>query len=80
MDRDARKAGWTTGYVTDNPHILLPVHKRFREKFDRVELVEGQVPVRAQAAELPSRRELDKYLPKAMRGTSAEPRMANYLR
>ena len=33
------KAGWTTGYVTDNPHLLLPVHKRFRSKFDRVELV-----------------------------------------
>ena len=38
------KAGWTTGYVTDNPHLLLPVHKRFRSKFDRVELVDGQVP------------------------------------
>ena len=39
-----RKEGWTTGYVTDNPHLLLPVHKRFRSKFDRVELIDGQVP------------------------------------
>ena len=28
--------GWTTGYVTDNPHILLPVHKNFRKRLDRV--------------------------------------------
>ena len=43
------KEGWTTGYVTDNPHLLLPVHKRFRQRFDRVELVDGQVPVAAKA-------------------------------
>ena len=41
-----RDKGWTTGYVTDNPHILLPVHKRFRKRLDRVELVDGQVPLR----------------------------------
>ena len=74
-----REAGWTTGYVTDNPHLLLPVHKRFRATFDRVELVTGQVPVRRRPSHLPSRRELDDYLPKALRGTIAERRMANYL-
>src|SRR4029450_9075868 len=26
-------AGWTTGYVTDNPHLLEPGHKGFRAKF-----------------------------------------------
>ena len=41
-----REQGWTTGYVTDNPHLLLGVHKRFRRTFDRVELVDGQVPLR----------------------------------
>ena len=41
-----RDKGWTTGYVTDNPHILLPVHKNFRRRLDRVELVDGQVPLR----------------------------------
>ena len=51
-----RKAGWTTGYVTDNPHLLLPVHRRFRAKFDRVELVPGQVPVQRRPRGLPSRR------------------------
>jgi len=38
--------GWTTGYVTDNPHLLLPVHKKFRKRLDRVQLVDGQVPLR----------------------------------
>jgi arylsulfatase A-like enzyme len=74
-----RKAGWTTGYVTDNPHLLLPVHKRFRAKFDRVDLVEGQVPVQRRPRSLPSRRELGHYVPKALRGTTHERRMANYL-
>jgi arylsulfatase A-like enzyme len=74
-----RKAGWTTGYVTDNPHLLLPVHKRFRRKFDRVELVDGQVPGRRRATRRVSRRELDHHLPKALRGTRAEPRMRAYL-
>jgi arylsulfatase A-like enzyme len=72
------REGWTTGYVTDNPHLLLPVHKRFRRKFDRVELVHGQVPGRRGPRRV-SRRELDHHLPKALRGTSAEPRMRNYL-
>ena len=74
-----RKAGWTTGYVTDNPHLLEPVHRRFRSKFDRIELVEGQVPARGRGAHRVSRRELDHHLPKSLRGTRAEPRMRNYL-
>jgi len=72
------EAGWTTGYVTDNPHLLLPVHRRFRRKFDRVDLVQGQVPGRRGRRQV-SRRELDHHLPKALRGTSAEARMRNYL-
>jgi arylsulfatase A-like enzyme len=74
-----RRAGWTTGYVTDNPHLLLPVHRRFRGKFDRVELVEGQVPVERRPPRRVTRRELDHHLPKALRGTTAERRMINYL-
>jgi len=73
------KAGWTTGYVTDNPHLLLPVHKRFRHKFDRVQLIDGQVPVRRKPTRRVSRRELDRHMPKALRGTSAEGRMRAYL-
>jgi arylsulfatase A-like enzyme len=73
------RAGWTTGYVTDNPHLLLPVHARFRKKFDRVELVEGQVPVRRRPPGRPPARVTAHYLPKVLRGTNAENRMANYL-
>jgi arylsulfatase A-like enzyme len=73
------RAGWTTGYVTDNPHLLMPVHRRFRNTFDRVELVQGQVPVRRRPRGLPGPRETARYVPKALRGTNSERRMANYL-
>ena len=74
-----RAEGWTTGYVTDNPHLLLPVHKRFRGRFDRVELVDGQVPLRRKPSGRVSRAELDKYTPPSMRGSRHEPRMKAYL-
>ena len=74
-----RQAGWTTGYVTDNPHLLMPVHRRFRRKFDRVELVQGQVPVMRRPPRLPGSRQTAHYIPKALRGTNSERRMANYL-
>jgi arylsulfatase A-like enzyme len=74
-----RRNGWTTGYVTDNPHLLLGVHKRFRRRFDRVGLVDGQVPVRRKPKHRVSQREVDRHLPPAMRNGRAEPRMAAYL-
>jgi arylsulfatase A-like enzyme len=74
-----QRNGWITGYVTDNPHILLPVHKRFRAKFDRVELVDGQVPVRRKPKRRATQREIDRHLPPSMRDGRAEPRMAAYL-
>jgi arylsulfatase A-like enzyme len=74
-----RRHGWTTGYVTDNPHLLLPVHKRFRRRFDRVELVDGQVPVRRKPTRRVSQKEVNRHLPPSMRDGRAEPRMAAYL-
>jgi arylsulfatase A-like enzyme len=74
-----RRGGWTVGYVTDNPHLLLPVHRRFRQRFDRVELVEGQVPLRRKPQARVSRAEVHKHLPASMRGGRAEPRMRAYL-
>jgi arylsulfatase A-like enzyme len=71
--------GWTTGYVTDNPHILLPVHKKFRRRLDRVELVDGQVPLRRKPSGTVSQEELYKYLPPSLRGSRSEPRMKAYL-
>jgi arylsulfatase A-like enzyme len=74
-----RRRGWTVGYVTDNPHLLLPVHRRFRARFDRVELVDGQVPLRRKPRRRVSQTEVDHYLPRSMRGSRAEPRMRAYL-
>jgi arylsulfatase A-like enzyme len=74
-----REQGWTTGYVTDNPHLLLGVHKRFRRTFDRVELVDGQVPLRRKPRRRVSRAEVARHLPPSLRGSRAEPRMAAYL-
>ncbi len=75
-----REQGWTTGYVTDNPHVLLPVHKRFRSRLDRVELVDGQVPLRRKATgPVPSQETVDSYLPPSLRGSRSEPRMRSYL-
>ena len=71
--------GWTVGYVTDNPHLLLPVHKRFRSKFDRVDLVDGQVPLRRKPRRRVSTAEVDQVLPASLRGSRAEPRMRAYL-
>ena len=39
-----QERGWTTGYVTDNPHIVSSAHDDFRKRFDRPELIHGQVP------------------------------------
>jgi arylsulfatase A-like enzyme len=74
-----QRNGWTTGYVTDNPHLLLGVHRRFRGKFDRVELVDGQVPVRRKPKRRVSERQVEHFLPGSMRDSRAEPRMAAYL-
>jgi arylsulfatase A-like enzyme len=71
--------GWTTGYVTDNPHILLPAHKRFRGRLDRVELVDGQVPLRRKPTGTVSKDTLYKYIPPSLRGSRHEPRMKAYL-
>ncbi|MEA2363547.1 MAG: hypothetical protein QOD71_2692 [Thermoleophilaceae bacterium] len=71
--------GWTTGYVTDNPHLLLPVHKRFRKRLDRVRLVDGQVPLRHKPTGTVSDATLDKYVPPSLRGSRHEPRMKAYL-
>ena len=74
-----RGRGWTVGYVTDNPHLLQPVHKRFRARFDRVDLVEGQTPLRRKPKRRVSQAEVDRHLPPSMRGSRAEPRMRAYL-
>jgi arylsulfatase A-like enzyme len=74
-----QEKGWTTGYVTDNPHMLLGVHKRFRARHDRVQLVDGQVPLRRKPTGTVSDATLDRYVPPSLRGSRHEPRMKAYL-
>jgi arylsulfatase A-like enzyme len=74
-----REKGWTTGYVTDNPHLLLPVHKNFRKRLDRVQLIDGQVPLRRKPTGTVSQATLDSYIPPSLRGSRHEPRMRAYL-
>ena len=69
------KQGWTTGYVTDNPHLLLPVHRRFQAEFDRVEA--GPRPGRRAEGRGGCRGRADHHLPRRTAGTSAEARMRN---
>ena len=40
------RAGYRTGYVTDNPHILSAAYDGFRGRFDRPVIVKGQTPYR----------------------------------
>jgi hypothetical protein len=38
-----RRAGWWTGYVTDNPHIVhARAFRNFRRSFDRYRRIAGQ--------------------------------------
>jgi arylsulfatase A-like enzyme len=74
-----REKGWTTGYVTDNPHLLLPVHKNFRKRLDRVQLIDGQVPLRRKPTGTVSQEVVDHYTPPSLRGSRHEPRMRAYL-
>ena len=74
-----RRNGWTTGYVTDNPHMLLPVHKGFRARFDRVELVDGQVPVRKKPKRKVPEKQVDHFMPASIDDGKSEPRMGTYL-
>ena len=71
--------GWTTGYVTDNPHMLLPVHKNFRSRFDRAVLVDGQVPVRRKPKRRVPEKQVDHFMPASIDDGKSEPRMATYL-
>jgi arylsulfatase A-like enzyme len=55
------------------------VHRRFRRTFDRVELVDGQSPLRFKPKRKVSRAEVARHLPPSLRGSRAEPRLAAYL-
>lgn len=73
------RAGYRTGYVTDNPWILSPPYRRFRRTVESFRAVPGQVPAfpppRGEVPEALLRRNV---LP-SQRGTAIEGRTEQYL-
>ncbi|MDQ3588529.1 MAG: sulfatase-like hydrolase/transferase [Actinomycetota bacterium] len=73
------RAGYRTGYVTDNPHILGPAYDGFMRRFDRPVGVKGQVPFRGKPPGKVSQKELLRHLIPALRKTFIRGRIAEYL-
>jgi arylsulfatase A-like enzyme len=74
-----RKAGWRTGYVTDNPWILNVAWDEFRSRFDRPIVVKGQTPYRGTPSGKVSARSLRRHLLPAQRHTSEAGRVREWL-
>ena len=73
-------AGWHTGYVTDNPHILSGAYDGFRARFDQPVIVKGQVPYRGRPPGRPvDRRTVNRHLLPKLRGTPTQRRIREYL-
>ena len=73
-----RRAGYTTAYITDNPHILAPPYDRFRRTLDYAGTVKGQVPFRGKPPGRVSKREYLRHVPPELRDTDSG-RLRNYL-
>jgi arylsulfatase A-like enzyme len=72
-------AGYTTGYVTDNPHILGVAYDNFRPRFDRPVLVPGQVPYRGRLPGQVSRAQVLRDVLPSQRGGIVESRTREFL-
>ncbi len=73
------EAGYTTGYVTDNPWILSKPYDRFRATVDIVETIPGQVPARGGPKRRVSDEELRRNVLPAQRGKQVESRIREFL-
>ena len=73
------RAGYRTGYVTDNPHILGPAYDGFMRRFDRAVAVKGQVPLRGKPSGRVSPKEVLRHVIPALRKTFIRGRIAAYL-
>jgi arylsulfatase A-like enzyme len=73
------QAGYTTGYVTDNPWILSKPYDRFRRTVDIVETIPGQVPGRGGPRRRVSDEELRRSTLPAQRGKPVEGRIREFL-
>ncbi len=74
-----RRAGYRTGYVTDNPHILGPAYDGFRRRFDSFVAIKGQVPYRGKPPGKVSRKRVLRHVIPALRDTFVRGRIAAYL-
>ena len=74
------RAGFRTGYVTDNPHILSGAYDGFRSRFDEPVTLRGQVPYRGKPPGRPvSRRTVNRSLLPKVRRTTTQRRIREYL-
>jgi arylsulfatase A-like enzyme len=72
------RRGYLTGYVTDNPHILLQPFDVFRRRFDVATTVSGQLPLRNDVRVQVSRRVLRRHMPPERHGRDRN-RVGTYL-
>jgi arylsulfatase A-like enzyme len=74
-----RRAGWWTGYVTDNPFLgFASGYARFRSSFNRFVRVGGQIGTTRSSVKV-SRRELDRWLVPELREPHIEHRVRQFL-
>jgi arylsulfatase A-like enzyme len=73
-----KRRGYLTGYVTDNPHILLEPFDPFRRRFDVATSVRGQLPLRNDVRVRVSRRVLRRHMPPERNGMDRH-RVGTYL-
>jgi len=74
------RAGYRTGYVTDNPHILSGAFDSFRERFTHPVTVRGQVPFRGDPPSRVSRERVRRHaLPPLLRDKTTRRRIREYL-
>ncbi len=75
-----RRAGYRTGYVTDNPHILSGAFDSFRGRFTHPATVKGQVPFRGSPPPRVSRGAVRRHaLPPLLRDRITRRRIREFL-
>ena len=75
----AKRGGLTTALSTDIPFIVGPRYDGFRSKIDRVKAVPGEPPLRDKPKRLVGDDVMAKYLLPALKGTTQEVRLREYL-
>ena len=73
------RAGYRTGYVTDNPHILSSAYDGFRGRFDRPVIVKGQTPYRGKPSGRVSEAAVRRHTLPRLRKTFVRGRVREFL-